>query len=372
MCGWAQNFSAIRWTTSVNDNAIEALLYSLEKRLLASAARFEIDKIKEVERMLSFRRWWDRAKTPVLGVDVSMSGVRVMELTSSGRHVQIAHYGYCSLPTGAIRDGGIVMRDEICDALRDALRASGSRLRAAALALPASAVIKKILSLPAQSSEDELELQVEAEAMALLPVARDEIAVDFAVMGPSSHQPDAVDVMLVAARQEKINERAELAAAIGLKPQIIDLESQALLTAMGVMLGSDGLPPDQLVGVLHIDAEHAHAYFIQDESLAFERQLSSTLTRRESNSIESICQEFIRAFQLSQTTLGSSTLHHVYLLGNVSAELQNTLAQRMAVSTSALNPWQTLSVSTGVGSGRYEHPSACTLACGLALRSFDP
>ena len=322
--------------------------------------------------MWSFRRWWGRPKTPVLGVDISTSGVRVVELAGSGHHVQIAHYGCSSLPAGAIRDGGIVMRDEICDALRDALRASGSRLHAAALALPASAVIKKILSLPAQSSEDELELQVEAEALALLPVARDEIGVDFAVVGPSSQQPDAVDVMLVAARQEKINERAELAAAIGLKPQIIDLESQALLNAMSAMLGSQGLPTDQSVGVLQIDTEHAYVYFIQGESLAFERQLSSTLTRRESNSIEAICQEFKRAFQLSQTALGSTSLHHVYLLGTVTPELQTTLAQRMSVAVSVLNPWQTLSVGAGVVSEHHEHPSACTLACGLALRSFDP
>ena len=86
--------------------------------------------------MLSFRRWWGRTTIPVVGVDISTSGVRVMELVSSGRHTQIAHYAHQNLPTGAIRDGSIVMRDVVCDALRDAMRESGSRLRHAALALP--------------------------------------------------------------------------------------------------------------------------------------------------------------------------------------------------------------------------------------------
>lgn len=322
--------------------------------------------------MLSFHRWWGRTTIPVVGVDISTSGVRVMELVSSGRHVQIAHYAHQNLPTGAIRDGSIVMRDAVCVALRDAMRESGSRLRHAALALPASAVIKKTLKLPAQSSEDELEMYVEAEAMALLPVAREEIGVDFAIMGASTQQADAMDVMLVAARQEKINERAELALAVGLKPQIIDVESQALMSAIGLMVRSSELPADHVLGVIQVDADQVHAYFMQGEALLFEKRLSPTLARKEAVAIEAICQEFNRAFQLSQTSAGHTSLHHVYLLGPAAADLKNVLADRMSVAVSTLDPWQQLAVKPGLTSGDHEHPSACTLACGLALRSFDP
>ena len=322
--------------------------------------------------MLSFHRWWGRTTIPVVGVDISTSGVRVMELVSSGRHVQIAHYAHQNLPTGAIRDGSIVMRDAVCVALRDAMRESGSRLRHAALALPASAVIKKTLRLPAQSSEDELEMYVEAEAMALLPVAREEIGVDFAIMGASTQQADAMDVMLVAARQEKINERAELALAVGLKPQIIDVESQALMSAIGWMVRSNEAPADCVLGVIQIDADQVHAYFMQDEALLFEKHLASTLVRKDATVVETICQEFNRAFQLSQTSAGHTSLHHVYLLGPAPADLKNVLADRMSVAVSTLDPWQQLAVKPGLTSGDHEHPSACTLACGLALRSFDP
>ena len=321
--------------------------------------------------MLSFHRWWGRTTIPVVGVDISASGVRVMELAPSGRHVQIAHYAHQRLPAGAIREGSVVMRDAVCDALRDALRESGSRLRHAALALPASAVIKKTLSLPAQSTEDELEMHVEAEAMALLPVAREEIGVDFAVMGPSFQQVDAIDVMLVAARQEKINERAELALAVGLKAQVIDVESQALMSAIGLMVRSSDPAADGLLGVIQIESDQVHAYFMQGEALVFERHLGSLLLRKEASAVEAICQEFNRAFQLSQTSAGQASLHHIYLLGTAPADLQSALAQRMSVAVSAIDPWQQLAVKPGVMSDDHEHPSACTLVCGLALRSFD-
>jgi len=322
--------------------------------------------------MRSFHRWWGRTTIPVVGVDISSSGVRVMELAPCGRHVQIAHYAHQRLPAGAIREGNVVMRDAVCDALRDALRESGSRLRHAALALPASAVIKKTLSVPAQSTEDELEMHVEAEAMALLPVAREEIGVDFAILGPSIHEADALDVMLVAARQEKINERAELAIAVGLKPQMIDVESQALMSAISLMLKSSEPPADRLLGVIQIEADQVHAYFMLGEALLFERHLGSMLVRKEASAVESICQEFNRAFQLAQTSAGQASLHHIYLLGPAPAGLQSALAQRMSVAVSALDPWQQLAVKPGVVADDQEHPSACTLVCGLALRSFDP
>lgn len=321
--------------------------------------------------MLSFRRWWGRTTIPVVGIDISANGVRVMELAASSRQCQIAHYAYQRLPAGAIREGSVVMRDAVCDALRDALRASGSRLRHAALALPASAVIKKTLSLPAQSTEDELEMYVEAEAMALLPVAREEIGVDFAVVGPSVQQVDSIDVMLVAARQETINERVELALAVGLKPQIIDVESQALMSAIGVMAKSSESSAERLLGVIQVENDQALAYFMQGEVLLFERHLGSLLARKEVGVAEAICQEFNRAFQLSQTSAGQASLDHIFLLGPAPIEWQSALSQRMSVAVSVLDPWQQLAVRPGVVFDEDEHPSACTLVCGLALRSFD-
>ncbi|MFM8465596.1 MAG: pilus assembly protein PilM, partial [Burkholderiaceae bacterium] len=85
-----------------------------------------------------------------------------------------------------------------------------------------------------------------------------------------AQQPDSVDVLLVAARQETIHERAELALAIGLKPHIVDLESQALMAAVRAMLRLNDAQAEHLLGVIHIDAEQGCIYFIQGESILFE------------------------------------------------------------------------------------------------------
>lgn len=318
--------------------------------------------------MLSFGRWWGQANVPVLGVDISAGGVRVIEFTRN-RHPRVAHYAHRPLPQGAIRDGGIVMQDAVCEALRDAVRDSGSRLRDAALALPAGSVIKKTLTLPTGLSDDELEMQVEAEAEASLPFARDEIGLDFETIGPSASQPDHVDVMLVAARREKIDERTVLAETVGLKPLIVDVESHALMSAVALFDVARGAPAPQLIAVLQLDRDRSHCLFMLDGTLLYERELGPALLKKEAAANEAICQEFNRAFQLFQTATGHGELHHLYLLGAVPADLPDALARRAGVQVCLPDPLQHW--SGGARDGFDEHPSASMLVCGLALRSFD-
>ena len=318
--------------------------------------------------MLSFGRWWGQVQMPVLGVDIGAGGIRLVEFARD-RRPRIAHYAHRPLPQGAMRDGSILMHDTVRDALRDALRDSGSRLRHTALALPAAAVIKKTLTLPQSLSEDELEMQVEAEAGASLPFARDEIGIDFEVTGPSAIQPDDVDVLLVAARKEKIDERTAIAESVGLKPMIVDVETHALMSAIAMFDAERDASRSQLIAVMQLDPDRSHGFFMLDGVLLYERELGSGLLKNEAAAIEAICQEFNRTLQLFQTATGQSDLHHLYLLGAVPSDLPAALAKRIGVEVSLPNPLRHWSVGA-----RYEiddHPSACMLACGLALRSFD-
>lgn len=318
--------------------------------------------------MLSFSSWWGQSQVPVLGVDIGAGGVRVVEFARD-RQLRVAHYAHRPLPPGAVRDGGIVQRDAVHEALREALRDSGSRLRHAALALPAGAVIKKILALPQTLSEDELEMQVEAEADASLPFARDEIGIDFEVMGPSANQSDGIDVMLVAARKEKIDERTELAESVGLKPLIVDVESHALMSAVALLDSARAAPAPQLIAVLQLDPDRSHCFFMLDGALLYERELGPASAQLNVAAIDTICQEFNRAFQLFQAATGHAELHNLYLLGAAVPELPAALSKRIGVQVSLPDPLQYW--SGGLPPRIDAHPSACMLACGLALRSFD-
>ncbi len=324
--------------------------------------------------MFSFRRWWRRAQVPVLGVDLGADAIRVVELAGRERAwpLNLAHYAYRPLPRGAMRDGAVVLQDEVAAALRDAVRASGTRLRDVALALPAGAAIKKTLSLPSLLDEDELELQVEAEAGETLPFPMDEIGIDFAVAGPSPDQPDCVDVVLVAARRERIDERVELARAAGLRPLIVDIESHALMSAIMLIHSARDAATVEVIAALWLEAGRSHCLFIAGGVLLYERELGLATLSGDAASVERICQEFDRALQLFHTATAHADPQQIYLLGSVPAELPSLLERR--TGKSVMQPDPLLHGPGGthrIAATGGDLPSSCMLACGLALRSFD-
>ncbi len=185
--------------------------------------------------MFFLDRWLRRCPDPVLGIDIGAGGIHLVELDAPGWPLRVRHAGYEPLPQGALRDGSIVMQDEVAEALRRVVKSSGTRLRDAAIALSARAVMKKIVSLPEPLHEDDLEADVDAEAGANLPFERADIGIDFAVLGPTAGQEGFVDVMLVAARKEKIDERVALALSAGLQPRIVDIESHAAVSVIWLL-----------------------------------------------------------------------------------------------------------------------------------------
>ncbi len=316
--------------------------------------------------MLSFRRWWRHAQGPMLGVDLGAEAIRVVALaTRDARHpLQVSHYAHQALPRGAMRDGAIVMPDEVAAALREAIRASGSRLRDAALALPAGAAIRKTLSLPALLHEDEMEMQVEAEAGETLPFPRDEIGLDFTIAGPTAGQPDSVDIVLVAARRERIDERVALARAAGLRPLVIDIESEALASAIARIDAAHEAGPAPLLAVLRLEPERGQCLFLADGALSYERELVLPAQPGGGAVVERACQEFDRALQLFQTATTHTALHRLYVIGMVPEGLVPALQRRAGapVLTPALQKYRP-------GIPADDVPSSCLLACGLATRS---
>lgn len=322
--------------------------------------------------MFSLDRWLGRRQDPVLGIDIGAGGIHLVELGSPGWPFRIRHAGYAPLPQGALRDGSIVMQDAVADALRRAVKASGTRLRDAALALSPRSVMKKVVSLPEPLHEDDLEAEVDAEAGTNLPFDRADIGIDFAVLGPSAGQSGFVDVMLVAARKENIDERVALALSAGLRPRIIDIESHAVLAAIRLAeaMRTDGT--SQPVAVLQIDAERSHCLFMVDGELLFEREISPASLRRDADPVEQICVEYERVAQMFRASTSDLNTTHLYLFGNFPAGLPATLAQRSGIGVSVPEPLPEMTGALDhITPATQPQASACLLACGLALRSFD-
>ncbi len=184
--------------------------------------------------MISMGSLFKRKPDPLIGLDISSSAIKLVELNQDGQGAWILER--CAseaLDSDWVVDGNIEKFDEVADALKRLLRKSGTRAKHVALALSHSSVITKKIILPGALSEQELEVQVESEASQYIPFPLDEVSLDFCVIGPNLKNPSDVDVILAATRKEKVEEVNNLAVLVGLKPVVVDVESYASRLAAG-------------------------------------------------------------------------------------------------------------------------------------------
>ncbi len=187
--------------------------------------------------MISMGTLFSRQPAPLLGIDISSSSVKLVELgRDKAGALVLERCAIEPLERGWITDGNIEKFDEVAEALRRLVKKSGTRTKNVALALPPSAVITKRISLPGGMSEQELEVQVESEANQYIPFSLEEVSLDFCVIGPTKNSPGDVDVIIAASRREKVQDRQGLAEAAGLKPVIVDIESNAARLATGRLI----------------------------------------------------------------------------------------------------------------------------------------
>ncbi|MES2181766.1 MAG: type IV pilus assembly protein PilM, partial [Pseudomonadota bacterium] len=154
----------------------------------------------------------------LIGVDISSTAIKMVELAANGSGgYRLEGYSMSPMPKDAIVDGNVGDLDKVVDAMRMAWKLLGSREKRAALALPAAAVISKKVLMAAGLREEDMEVQVEAEANQYIPFSLDEVNIDFQVIGPAPNNPDEVEVLIAASRKEKIEDRVAVAEGADLK-----------------------------------------------------------------------------------------------------------------------------------------------------------
>ena len=140
-------------------------------------------------------------KAPALiGVDISSTAVKLLQLGQVGGRYRVEHYAVEPLPPNAVVEKNIVEVEAVGEAIRRAFNRSGARTKFAAAAVAGSAVITKIIPMPADLTEEDMEAQIQVEANQYIPYPIEEVSLDFEVLGPVKDNPDMVNVLLAASR----------------------------------------------------------------------------------------------------------------------------------------------------------------------------
>ena len=355
-----------------------------------------------------FGSLFGKKNAPLVGLDISTSGVKLVELSESGQgDLRVERYASEPLPRGAVVDGNIENIEQVSEAVRRAWKRSGARSRLVALGMPPAAVITKKIILPAGLSEDEMEMQVENEANQYIPFALDEVSLDFDTIGVAQNSPDDIEVLLAASRKEKVEDRVAVAEAAGLKPVVMDVESYAARAAIARITAQ--LPnagQGQIVALFQIGANITHISVLLDGQTLYEReqpfgsgQLTQDIVRtygmspEEAESrkksgdlpegydrellepfLESAALEISRALQFFYTSTPYTRIDHIFLAGGgaLLPGLVDVVASRTRIETMVISPFQGMKLAPSIHEKLLRNDApAYLVACGLAMRRFD-
>ncbi|MCX4189917.1 pilus assembly protein PilM [Methylophaga sp. OBS3] len=350
-----------------------------------------------------------RKKNPLLGIDISSSVVKVLELHKKGDRFLVESYAVEPLPVNAVVEGRIENGDEVAGAIKRAVKRSGSKAKEVAVAVSANAAITKTVSFPASLSERELEENVLLEAENYIPYPLEEVRLDFEVLGTSAVDAEAVDVLLAASRRENVDARTDVIEKAGLKPKLVDVEAYTMENAFTLI--AEQLPhhgQGLTVGVVDVGATVTTLHVLVDGKIVFTREqtfggrmLTEDIERHYGMSyqeagrakkdpsslpddyVPKVLQPFKRSMTMTVTRAlqfffsASSqyqSIDHIILAGGCASieGVDEMIEAETGTSTSVANPFADMAIASRIKVQSLSNDAPSMLiACGLAMRSFD-
>ena len=228
------------------------------------------------------------------------------------------------------------------------------------------------------------------------------------MLGPAASSPDEVEVLIAASKKERVEDRVAVADAAGLKAVVVDVESFATLSAFELIerqLPDDG--KNQVVALIDAGANVMNLTVMRNGLQVYAReqafggsQLTLDISRHYGMSLEeaeaakragnlpegyevellnpfmeNLALEVSRALQFFFTSTQFNKVDHVVLAGGcaVIPGIDEVVATRTQFNTLVANPFANMLLSDRVRARNLlSDSSSLMVACGLALRRFDP
>jgi len=350
---------------------------------------------------------FSRKAPPLLGLDISSTAVKLLELSRSGNRYRVESYAVEPLAPNAVVEKNITDPEAVGETIRRAVKRSGTRAKHAAVAVAGSAVITKVITMPAGLSDDEMESQIQLEADQYIPYPLEEVNLDFEVIGPSAKNPETVDVLLAASRSENVDVRVAALESAGLVAEIVDVEAYAMENAFQLI--ADQLPDrgrDKTIAVVDIGATMTTFNVMHDLKSIYTReqvfggkQLTEEIMRRYGLSYEeagmakkhgglpdnyvpevldpfkeAMAQQVSRSLQFFFSSTQYNSVDHIVLAGGSASitGIRDLMEAKIGTPVTIANPFANMALSSRIKpQGLSSDAPALMIACGLALRSFD-
>ena len=352
--------------------------------------------------MFSFRK----PKKTLLGVDISSSSVKVLEISQEGSKYNLEAYGIEPTPPDSVVENTITDPEAVGSAIERAVLSSGSTSTEAACAIAGSKAITKKITLSSEVPEQDLEGQVQLEMVQHIPHPIEDISIDFHIENNPTDSGTPYEITVVATKSENVDSCVVALERAGLTPKVVDVELFALENAISLtsLLYRED-KSNQVIGVVDIGSSSTKLSVLENGSISYNReqnfggkqllneiQRSYGLSYEEAKAslaesslepgyeektlapfVESAAQEVERAIQLFYSSSNASRLEHISLTGGCAAVegIVASISAKTDTPVDIINPFDKISLAERVDQVKLKQESTMLLtAFGLSARGL--
>ncbi len=350
--------------------------------------------------MFSFKK----KSAPILGIDISATAIKLLELSRSGSKYRVESYAVEALPPNSVSEKNINEIEVVGEAVAKAVKKAGTKTKNAAVAVAGSSVITKIITMPSGLSDDDLENQIQVEADQYIPFPLDEVAMDFEVIGESEESPDRVDVLLAASRSEIVDNVVAAIELGGLTAKVVDIESFAIENAIGLIADNfNDESSTEVIAVADVGSNVTTFSVVENMKTIYSReesfggaQLTEEIQRRYGLSFEeaglakrqgglpdnygpevlepfkeNMASQISRAIQFFYSSSSVGNIDHLILAGGCASidGVAELVQEKVDINTVVANPFASMALASKIPTNSLTNDApAMMIACGLALR----
>lgn len=344
-------------------------------------------------------------KNNLVGLDIGSSMIKVAEVSETKKGMVLKRLAVSEIPPGVIDDGVIKDMDVVAGAVKDVFKSNRIADQNVATSIGGYSVIVKKITVQ-NMTESQLQEQIQFEAEQYIPFDISDVNLDFQILGENEHNANQMNVLLVAAKKEMVNDYVELIRSSGLNPCLIDVDAFALQNVFELNYGAI----EENVALIDIGASKTSLNILKDNTSVFMRDVSlgcgqinqrivsladcsldeaEKIKHSEQSDLISVedlreiissvvsdwCNEIRRALDFFYSTYPDDHIKRIVLSGggaNIS-EFKELLATETSAEVETINPFTSFIVDEGNVDASYLARIApqAAISMGLAIRKID-
>jgi type IV pilus assembly protein PilM len=346
-------------------------------------------------------------KNQVVGLDIGSRSIKAAEVAETKKGWALKKFGLIDIEPGAIEEGIIKDPQRVAAAIRQLFQNYNFKSRNVAVSIGGYSVIVKNITLQNMPAEQLYE-SINFEAEQYIPFDINDVNLDFQILGETEHNPNQMNVLLVAAKKDMVNDYVNLIDMAGLNLCIIDIdafalqniyelnydikgESVALIdvgaskTSVNILKGNASVfMRDVSLGCNQIHqkiAAIANCSLAEAEAISFSQKpqkiSAEELKSVTSTSVSDWCDEIRRALDFFYSTNPEDQIKQIYLSGGAAniKEFRDLLALQSSINVKPINPFERIDITIAGEQmdSAYMNQIApqAAISMGLAIRKVD-